>query len=90
MRYLGEQMAQGEAELRWQFWRRFSAVGFGGAGTTWVNVESIESPKTVAAGGAGFRYELARKYGIHVGVDVAFGPNGPAYYMQWGSAWVRP
>ncbi|HEY6507923.1 MAG TPA: BamA/TamA family outer membrane protein [Vicinamibacterales bacterium] len=90
MRYLGEEMAQGEAELRWQFWGRFSAVGFGGAGAAWVDVEGIESPKTVAAGGAGFRYELARKYGIHMGVDVAFGPNGPAYYIQWGSAWVRP
>jgi len=26
---------------------------------------------TLVAGGAGFRYEIARKYGLHIGVDVA-------------------
>jgi outer membrane protein assembly factor BamA len=90
MRYLGEKMAQGEIELRWQFWKRLSLVGFGGSGATWADRERVESPKTVSAGGTGLRYELARKYGIHVGADVAFGPDGTAFYMQWGSAWVRP
>ena len=90
MRYLGEELAQIEAELRWQFWHRFSAVGFGGTGATWADAEAIKSPKTVTAGGAGLRYELARKYGIHVGADVAFGPDGTAFYVQWGSAWIRP
>ncbi len=28
MRYQGEDVAQFEAELRWQFWKRFSLVGF--------------------------------------------------------------
>ena len=90
MRYLGEEIAQIEVELRWQFWNRFSALGFGGTGATWVDDEGVESPKTVTVGGAGFRYELARKYGIHVGLDVAFGPDGRAFYIQWGSAWIRP
>ena len=34
--------------------------------------------------------ELARKYKLHAGVDVAFGPDGPAFYVQVGSAWFRP
>jgi hypothetical protein len=25
-----------------------------------------------------------------MGVDVAFGPAGPAIYVQFGSAWMRP
>jgi glucose/arabinose dehydrogenase len=41
-------------------------------------------------GGGGFRYELARKYKLHMGLDVAFGPDGPALYVQFGSAWMRP
>jgi hypothetical protein len=90
MRYLGEEMAQVEIDLRWQFWKRFSVVGFGGAGAAWVERDDVQSPKTVLSGGAGFRYELARKYGIHVGVDVASGPDGQAFYIQWGSAWIRP
>lgn len=90
MRYLGEQMAQVEGELRWQFWKRFSLVGFGGTGTTWTSLERIDRTTTVSSGGGGMRYELARRYGIHVGVDAAWGPDGSVIYMQWGSAWSRP
>jgi hypothetical protein len=90
MRYQGEQMAQAEGELRWQFWKRFSAVGFAGVGSAWTELEQFESSNTVAAGGAGFRYELARRYGIHAGLDIAYGPEGVAFYVQWGSAWMRP
>jgi hypothetical protein len=32
MRDQGDEVAQVEAELRWQFWRRFSLVGFAGGG----------------------------------------------------------
>lgn len=41
-------------------------------------------------GGVGFRYELARKYGIHGGLDLAVGPDNTAVYVQVGSAWARP
>ena len=90
MRYQGEEMAQLEAELRWQFWKRFSLVGFAGGGAVWNDFERFEDSKTVVTGGTGFRYELARKYGIHMGVDVAVGPDDPAVYIQAGSAWARP
>ena len=90
MRYLGEDMAQIETELRWQFWKRFSLVGFGGAGQTWAGSADEDRSDQVTAGGAGFRYELARKHGLHVGVDIAAGPAGGVFYIQFGSAWVRP
>ncbi|NTV82283.1 MAG: hypothetical protein HGA24_12795, partial [Candidatus Aminicenantes bacterium] len=77
------------AELRWQFWKRFSLVGFGGAGTAWIDLDRFERQSTVGSGGAGFRYELARKYKLHMGVDVTFGPDGGAFYVQLGSAWMR-
>jgi len=90
MRYQGDEVAQGEAELRWQFWKRFSLVGFGGGGVAWNNFDHCEKTRTIVTGGTGFRYELARKYGLHMGADVAFGPDGPAVYVQFGSAWMRP
>jgi hemolysin activation/secretion protein len=90
MRYQGEETAQIEAELRWQFWKRFSVVGFVGGGAAWNDFERFESTQTVVTGGTGFRYELARKYGIHVGLDVAFAPDNTAVYVQIGSAWARP
>lgn len=90
MRYQGESEAQIEAELLWQLWKRFSLVGFVGSGAVWNDYERFDRTETVVAGGTGFRYELARKYGIHAGLDVAFGPDGPAIYVQIGSAWSRP
>jgi hypothetical protein len=90
MRYQGEEVAQIEAEMHWQFWKRFSLVGFGGGGAAWNDSERFHSTQTVVTGGVGFRYELARKYGIHTGLDVAFGPDNTAVYIQVGSAWARP
>ena len=90
LRYQGEHAAKLEAELRWQFWKRFSLVGFAGTGTAWNDLPGVENEQGVTTGGGGFRYELARKYKLHMGVDVAFGPDGPALYVQFGSAWFRP
>ena len=90
MRFQGEEMAQAETELRWQFWKRFSLVGFMGVGTAWNDFEQLAEQQTVVAGGTGFRYELAREYGIHAGLDVGFGPETTAIYVQVGSAWLRP
>jgi outer membrane translocation and assembly module TamA len=90
MRYLGEEMAQVEGEVRWQFWKRFSAVGFAGTGAAWTGFARVDNPSTATAGGGGFRYELARRYGMHAGLDIAYGPDGTTYYIQWGSAWARP
>jgi outer membrane protein assembly factor BamA len=95
MRYQGDDVLQIEAELRWQFWKRFSLLGFGGYGEARADIERSDLAevvrfKDVEMGGFGFRYELARKYGIHAGVDVAFGPDDVAIYFQTGSAWARP
>ncbi len=45
---------------------------------------------TVTAGGAGFRYLVARTYGLHMGLDVAWGPDEPVLYVVFGSPWLRP
>jgi hypothetical protein len=90
MRYQGEEVAQIEGELRWQFWKRFSLVGFAGGGAAWNNLERFQNTQKLITGGAGFRYEIARKYGIHMGLDVARGPDNTAIYIQVGSAWARP
>ena len=90
MRYQGDEIAQFEAGLRWQFWKRFSLVGFVGAGAAWNNFEHMDNIQALMTGGTGFRYELARKYGIHAGQDVAFSQNNTAIYIQVGSAWARP
>jgi hypothetical protein len=88
--YQGEDAAEFEAELRWQLHTRFSLVGFGGAGIARSDQFTDDKDKTVTAGGAGFRYLLARKHGLHMGLDVAFGPDNPVLYVIFGNAWMRP
>jgi len=90
MRYQGEQAASLEAEVRWQCWKRYSLVGFVGGGAAWNDFERVDDTVTVVTGGVGFRYELAREYGLHAGLDVAFGPDNTAIYIVLGSAWMRP
>ncbi len=89
VRYMGDYMADEELEVRWQFWRRFSLVGFTGLGIAWNDFTGFDNKLEVVSGGVGLRYEIARKYGLHMGLDVAFGPDSPAIYVQFGSAWFR-
>jgi hypothetical protein len=90
MRYPGEKVAQAELEARWQLHGRWSIVGFGGIGESRLDRTELKRSKTAGAGGVGFRYELARKFGMHVGLDVARGPEDTAIYLQVGNAWFRP
>ena len=90
MRYQGEESAQLEGELRWQFFGRWSVLGFVGGGVAWNGFEEGADAQGVISGGGGFRYELARRYGIHAGLDVAGSRDTAALYVQVGSAWMRP
>jgi len=90
MRYQGDQVASVEAELSWQFSGRWSVVGFGGAGATRTSSGALSGTQNVGSGGVGFRYELARKFGLHAGVDVAHSAGTTAVYLTVGSAWARP
>jgi hypothetical protein len=90
LRYQGEHVASAELELRWQFHPRFGLVGFGGYGLAWTNFESFDREQDAFTQGAGFRYLVARRFGLHMGLDVARGPEDGAIYVQFGNAWLRP
>jgi hypothetical protein len=90
MRYPGDKVAQTEVEARWQFYGRWSVLAFGGVGLARIDEGPVQRDKTAGAAGVGFRYELARKFGLHAGIDVARGPEETAVYLQVGSAWFRP
>lgn len=90
VRYQGDQAASIEVEARWQFYGRWSIVAFGGAGKTWTDNNNRSFTQDVGSGGLGVRYELARKFGLHVGIDVAHSPGTTAVYFVVGNAWFRP
>ena len=87
MRYQGEAVVVAETEARWNFYERWSMVGFCGAGRTATSFGGLDDDKTRWAYGGGFRYLLARGFNFHVGVDIARGPEETAVYLQFGSAW---
>jgi hypothetical protein len=90
MRYQGDEMASAEVEARWQVRGRWSLVGAGGYGTAHTERELFSATKDVWSGAVGFRYELARMFGMHAGMDVGFSSGETAIYIQIGSAWFRP
>ena len=87
MRYQGEEVVTAEVEYLWGVTPRWTVAIFAGAGkTTTVDAFSAEGD-TVAAGGLGFRYRIARKLGMQLGMDVARGPEDTSVYLTVGSAW---
>jgi len=64
-----------EGDLRWQlFWKRFSILGFVGAGNAWNDSEQLDNAQGVVSSGGGLRYEVARRYGIHTGRRLRLQP----------------
>jgi hypothetical protein len=90
MRYQGDEMASVEAEARWQVHGRWSLVGAAGYGSARTERALYSATRDVVSGAVGFRYELARKFGLHAGMDVGFSSGTTAVYFQIGNAWFRP
>ena len=88
MRYQGEETLVGETEVRWDFTPRWSAIGFVGVGTARSDRGAGEA-ETVVSKGFGFRYLMARRFGMRGGIDLAWGPEDFAWYLQIGYAWSR-
>ena len=90
MRYQGDDMASVEVEARWQARGRWSLVGAAGYGSARTERAVYSATRDIVSGAVGFRYELARKFGLHAGMDVGFSADTTAIYFQIGNAWFRP
>jgi hypothetical protein len=90
MRYQGDEMASAEVEARWRVRGRWSAVAAAGAGRARTSRPAFSATEDVGSGAVGVRYELARKFGLHAGLDVGFSSGTTAIYFQVGNAWFRP
>jgi hypothetical protein len=86
-RYQDRNTVVAEFEARWNLDSRWALVGFAGVGKAYGRRQSWSDSETVVAGGAGFRYLVARKLSLYAGLDVARGPEEGAVYIQVGSAW---
>jgi outer membrane protein assembly factor BamA len=72
-RYQGNIFSVAETEFRWDVVRRWSAVAFVGSGKAYDQWSEF----------------VARQFKLRMGVDIARSPGQWAYYLVFGSAWIR-
>ncbi|QIR13388.1 BamA/TamA family outer membrane protein [Shewanella aestuarii] len=83
-RYQGDQVGTLQAQLMYHFDHRWTVSTFYGYGQT--DTKSIsDTTDSVNAYGVGFRYQIARRYGIHMGIDIAKSDDDSALYFKVGS-----
>ena len=87
LRYQGTAMGLVETEARWAFHPRVSLIGFLGAGKAADSFSDFSDSTTRVVQGLGLRYFVARKLGMHAGIDVAKGPEDTFWYLTMGGAW---
>ena len=85
MRYQGNNIALCETEQLFMFNRRWGLNIFGGFGAIFPD---YNLPKIWTAG-TGFRYLIARRLGLKMGIDLAKSNNDWGIYIIFGSAWLR-
>lgn len=89
LRYQGELTLLAETEQYFNVYKRWGLLGFAGYGRTISDLESMSWGSEAWNAGAGFRYLLARKLGLKMGIDVARGPENWAFYIVFGSSWLK-
>jgi len=89
VQYQGNATILSELEGRWDFIKRWSIVGFSGAGKAFDAWSDFGSATWVISYGAGFRYLIAREFKLRMGIDIAHGPGTWAYYIVFGSNWLK-
>ena len=88
-RYQGNVITVVETELRWDVAPRWSGLVFGGTGKAFQEWSEFSETSWHGSAGVGGRYLIARKLKLRMGVDVARGPDQWAYYIVFGTSWVR-
>ncbi len=90
-RYQGKTTMLAEIEERWDFdeRKRWSIMFFSGAGKGFDQFDDFGKEEWAWSYGTGFRYLIAKKLNLRMGVDLAMGPEGFTYYLVFGSSWLR-
>ena len=85
-RYRADQRHTLQAEYRWNFYRRFYAVGFGGFGFSVDRVSEITGDGILPSAGFGLRWRMISDPPVNIGFDYAWGKDDGAFYFRIGEA----
>ncbi|MFA0442670.1 BamA/TamA family outer membrane protein [Vibrio sp. 10N.222.51.C12] len=83
-KYQGNEVSTLQAQAMWHMTSRWTLTGFYGVGSAAEESEALYE-STVSAYGAGFRYNIARRYGLNVGMDYAISEGEGTLYFQVGT-----
>jgi hypothetical protein len=89
MKYQNKNTMVMEAEVSYNVYKRWYISGFTGIGNAFSSFADFEKGKSVTTLGSGFRYLVARKLGTTMGMDFAFSQDDFAFYIIFGTAWLR-
>ncbi|PTP77864.1 BamA/TamA family outer membrane protein [Vibrio splendidus] len=84
-RYQGEHTVAAEVQVSKQWTPRLSTAVFTGIGYAGDSDKDMFDQSSHAAYGVGFRYLIARRYGLISGIDIAFSEEDTALYFQVGA-----
>ncbi|MCV9386295.1 BamA/TamA family outer membrane protein [Reichenbachiella ulvae] len=90
LRYQSNNTAIIETEWRYELFRRWSVMGFTGAGKAYQSLENFNDIDWAYTFGTGARYNIAKALGLQTGVDFAWG-NGKdfTFYIVAGTSWSK-
>jgi len=90
MQYQSNNTMLVETEWRFVVYKRWSVDAFTGMGKAFKDFSAFGDATLVYNYGLGFRYLLADKFGMDIGIDFAWSNNGEfAFYLIVGSAWNK-
>ncbi len=88
-KYRGNQVYNIQSEYRWNFYKRWGMVAFGGVAVATENLKGDKYSGLLPAIGTGIRFNAIRSRNINVGMDVAVGKQDWGLYFRIGEAFSR-
>jgi outer membrane protein assembly factor BamA len=85
-RYRDRSLLALQGEYRIPLFGRFGAAGFVGLGQVAPDIGSFGLDRFWVAGGAGLRFLLAKREGLNIRADFAFGEGSSGFYLSIGEA----
>jgi outer membrane protein assembly factor BamA len=85
-RYRDRALLAAQLEYRWQFYKRWGLVVFGGVGQVGANLGDYRLENLLPSFGLGMRWMASVGNRVNVGVDYARGKDSDAFYFRIGEA----
>jgi outer membrane protein assembly factor BamA len=85
-RYRDRSLLALQGEYRLPLFWRFGAAGFVGVGQVAPDIGGFGLDRFWVAGGAGLRFVLAKREGLNIRADFAFGEGSSGFYLSLGEA----